>query len=71
MLALEKGQLTVGDTVEVTKMRNKISDYGEEKPKVGGSGKFVGSPEWILSGMVVLLAAAVYVYLAMHHWSWQ
>jgi hypothetical protein len=70
MLALGRGRLAVGDTVEVTKLRNRVSDYGEEQPKAAASFKFVGSPEWVASGLVVLLAAGVYVYLAMHHWSW-
>ena len=70
MLALGRGRLSVGDTVEVTKLRNRVSDYGEEQPKAAASGKFVGSPEWVLSLLVVFLAAGVYAYLATHHWSW-
>lgn len=62
--------MSVGDSLEVTQYRSKFSDYGKEGPKVSkGSAKFVGSPEWIASVLVVALAAAFYAY-AMHCHFW-
>lgn len=64
ILALGKGRISVGDELDVHKWRSKFSDYNHKSRNSAAQGftSFVGSPEWYVSLLVVLLAAMLYAY---------
>ena len=70
VLALDRGRVSVGDRLDITRSRSSFSDYGDKGPKVSKeSASFVGSPEWVASIAIIFLAAALYAY-AMHSHFW-